>query len=277
MKKVLLTSVVCGLVLSMGSAMAADYSVKIGKETVDLGKNAVYEENKHLMLPLRAVAEKLGFKVDWNAERQSITLDNGEVNTIVYIGTDSYYMASSTAIGMSAPTALGAAPVLKNDVTYVPAEMFNVLNCGTAYEVKDHVITFAKEESTQIPNPLTEQKTIADAEKVLGFSAKLPKTLPDGFSESTILTISGKILDVRYQKGDAEIMYRMAKGADDISGDYKVYQDVKTVQANAYSVTLRKNDQEISAIWTDSDYTYALYADKDVSEQDVLSMIASIG
>ncbi len=42
-------------------------------------------------------------------------------------GTDSYYMASSTAIGMSAPTALGAAPVLKNDVTYVPAELFNIL------------------------------------------------------------------------------------------------------------------------------------------------------
>lgn len=42
-------------------------------------------------------------------------------------GTDSYYMVSSTAIGMSAPTALGVAPVLKNDVTYVPAELFNIL------------------------------------------------------------------------------------------------------------------------------------------------------
>ena len=71
-------------------------------------------------------------------------------------------------------------------------------------------------------------------------------------------------------------MYRMAKGKDDISGDYNVYQDVKTVQAGAYSVTLRKNEQGTGAIWTDSDYTYALYADKDVSEQDVLSMIASI-
>ena len=69
---------------------------------------------------------------------QAVRLDDETVNTMVHIGDDSYYMASSTAIGMSAPTPLGAAPVIKGEFTYVPADMFNILCGKTAYTVKDN-------------------------------------------------------------------------------------------------------------------------------------------
>lgn len=129
MKKFISMVLVCGLLTSSAAVFAEDialtaensaYSVTVNGGKLDLGKNTVFTSGKQTMLPLRATAEKLGFKVTWDGKDRAIKLDNGEVNTRIHIGTDSYYMASSTAIGMSAP-------VLKNDVTYVPAELFNIL------------------------------------------------------------------------------------------------------------------------------------------------------
>ena len=87
----------------------------------------IVAEGDVLMLPLRAVCEALGFSVAWNEEDSSIKIDNGEVNTTVVIGVDSYYKASSKAIGLTAPFSFGAAPMLINDKTYIPAELLNLL------------------------------------------------------------------------------------------------------------------------------------------------------
>ena len=80
---------------------ADSYSVVVGGETLDLGENAVYVSDGHLMISLRAVAEKLGFTVTWDAEYRGIALDNGTVNSKIAVGEDSYFAASSFAIGMS--------------------------------------------------------------------------------------------------------------------------------------------------------------------------------
>ena len=119
MKKFISMVLVCGLLTSSAAVFAEDialtaensaYSVTVNGGKLDLGKNTVFTSGKQTMLPLRVTAEKLGFKVTWDGKDRAIKLDNGEVNTRIHIGTDSYYMVSSTAIGMSAPTALGAAP-----------------------------------------------------------------------------------------------------------------------------------------------------------------------
>lgn len=84
-------------------------------------------ENGVVLVSLRAVAEELGFKVEWNGSDDSVKIDNGEVNTTLRIGVDSYYKASSTAIGLTAPFSFGAAPMLIDEKTYVPAELFGLL------------------------------------------------------------------------------------------------------------------------------------------------------
>ena len=159
---------------------SAPYTLNVNGKTAGV-KYEVYKENDKIMVPLRFVAENLGFKVEWNEENQAVRLDDGTVNTMVRIGGDSYYMASSTAIGMSAPTPLGAAPVIKGEFTYVPADMFNILCGKTAYTVKDNTVEFdlSAEDSTQIPNPFIEYKTVDDAKKALSFNAKIPAKLPD--------------------------------------------------------------------------------------------------
>jgi hypothetical protein len=82
------------------------------------------------MVPLRAVAEALGFEVTWNGVEQSVHLTNGSVQTSVQIGVDSYFTATAVPgmVGMSAPQTLGAAPYMQNQQkTYVPAALFEML------------------------------------------------------------------------------------------------------------------------------------------------------
>lgn len=80
-----------------------------------------------LMVPLRACADQLGFKLTWDGDTKSVHMDNGVVNTTLQIGDDSYFKASSQAIGLTQPFSLGAAPALIEGNTYVPAALFNLL------------------------------------------------------------------------------------------------------------------------------------------------------
>lgn len=262
------------------AAPTAAYTVEINGEALNLGGASVYKTNDKFMIPVRAVAEKLGFTVTWDEEKQGVKLDNGEVNTVLYIGEDTYYMASSVAIGMSAPTPLGAAPELKDSTTYVPADMFNVLYCNpdTVKADGNKIVIDTKadgDDSVQIPNPFTEHKTVDDAKKVLSFAAKVPSNIPSGYKVDYISTMSNDFLQIEYKNGDNEILYRMAKGSDDISGDYNKYKNVENKKVGDYSFIIRGNESGKAAnlLWTDGKYTYSLYANLEVGT-DVLMSIA---
>lgn len=68
-----------------------------------------------VMIPLRAVAEALGYNVTWDNETQTVMLNN--IITLS-IGKD-YYTYARTA-----PITLGVAPTLVQGRTYVPIEFF---------------------------------------------------------------------------------------------------------------------------------------------------------
>jgi len=68
-----------------------------------------------VMVPLRAVAEALGFTVTWDEETQSVMLNN---SISLSIGKDYYTYARM------APIELGAAPELRDDRTFVPLIFF---------------------------------------------------------------------------------------------------------------------------------------------------------
>ncbi len=102
-------------------------SVTIQDKAIQLGSKNPIDQKGLLMLPLRAVAEDLGFKVTWNGKDQSILLNDGTVKTTLYIGDDSYFKASSQAIGLTQNFRLGVAPMLVGNSTYVPAALFNLL------------------------------------------------------------------------------------------------------------------------------------------------------
>lgn len=252
--------------------------IKVNGEKVDLSKSGLsqylYDVKDNVMVPLRAVAEKMGYTVEWDGEKQAITIGDDEGKAVINIGEDSYFGVTKIkdAVGMSAPQSYGAAPQIIEDTTFVPAKMFEVM--GYTYSSVGQFVDFTKA-TAQIPNPFAEHETVEDAKKALSFNTVLPTVIPDGYKLDYVSTMSGDFLQIVYKNGDKEIMYRIAKGSEDISGDYNVYTDTSKVKIGDFDVTVRKSDKALSVVWTSGDYTFALYADG-VNEKEMTDIIASI-
>lgn len=103
-------------------------SVKVGDKEL----TNVYAEDGILMVPLRAAAEALGMTVDWDGDTNSVYINGGIYS--LKIGENSYIKGRMT------PIELGCAPVLKNDLTYVPIEYFTeVQECSA--EINGTILT----------------------------------------------------------------------------------------------------------------------------------------
>ncbi|MGL4344792.1 MAG: copper amine oxidase N-terminal domain-containing protein [Cellulosilyticaceae bacterium] len=109
-----------------------------GKE-VDLCGLPISHYQGHVMLPLRPVAEAMGFKVTWEPKTYTATLNNGEIQSAVQVGFDMYNYSSVKAIGMSAPFSAGAAPRLIDGTVYVPAEYFGMFADS---QVSNHTLQY---------------------------------------------------------------------------------------------------------------------------------------
>lgn len=87
----------------------------VEKMKLDLaGSDSLTNAEGVSLVPLRKVAEGIGYEVKWNQETYAAELKKGAGWTSVSVGKDSYFYAKM------APVTLGTAPVILNDTLYVP-------------------------------------------------------------------------------------------------------------------------------------------------------------
>lgn len=259
--------------------------ISVDGNAVDLSKLNVsqymYTENDNTLVPLRAVAEKMGYKVDWNEADNSVSVNNDEWEVVLEIGVDSYFGVTKIkdAVGMTAPQTYSTAPKIIDDTTYVPAKMFELM--GYDFSSVGQYASFTKtgandNNAVQIPNPLVEYKTVDEAKNTLSFDAPVPTFVPDGYKIDYVGTIAGETLQIFYKNGKNEIVFRAAKGSDDISGDCNMYKNTKTVSVNGTDAKYRENGETSGAVWTKDGLTFSVYADTVISEKDASDIIASV-
>lgn len=235
------------------------------------------------MAPVRAIAEALGFKVTWNADR-SININNGKMQSDLHIGENRYfvYTAVDGMAGMSAPFELGSAPIIKNNTAYVPIDLFVPLfgNDPATVQVSGDTITIDPEaktedgDSAQIPNPLTGHESLAELAKAVGFDIKAP-AVPAGYTAAAYIDISGELAEVFYENGSDTLLYRVSKGEGDNSGDYNTYSTNKTVNVNGVSVEMRGNDKVNVAVWSNGGFAYSVSSEQGIAEADVIAAVSS--
>ena len=258
--------------------------ITVNGEAIDLSRSNlsqyIFETNGNVMVPLRAVAEKMGFTVDWDGENQAVTVgdDNWEVRA--YIGEDFYSGVTKIegAVGATGPQSYGAAPQLVEDTTFVPAKMFELMEYS--YNSVGQFVNFTKatdENSVQIPNPFVPYENIDAAKKALSFNPSVPSYLPTGYEIGEITAIEDDFLQiVYYNDKDEKICYRTAKGNEDISGDYNTYANENKITIGNYEVTVRGNENISGAVWNSDDISYSILSDKELSEKEINDIIQSL-
>lgn len=253
------------------AAEAGRYPILIDGQEVDA--------SACVMVPLRAVAEPLGFTVTWDGT--SVLVDNGEIHTNVSLGVDRYVITTSheDMVGMSAPFSLGTAPYAVDGTTYVPLGLFDALltDAQDTIHLDDDQIVI-QTQGTQSPDPFRDCGTLAEAEQAAGFSFQLPDRLPGWVSTPTIRAIPSSLIEVSYHGTDESLVLRKGPGSEDISGDYNTYPQVSTVEIGGRQVTVKGEGDTIStATWTDGEYSYAIHSTPGMDRNALSLLVEGMG
>lgn len=237
-----------------------------------------------VMVPLRAVGEKLGFTVTWKDGETK--LENKDIFTVVTPGEDVYFITTNhkDAVGMSAPISYEAVPYLSNGTTYVSLDFFKTLmdyqNGSITLDgntIRITTKTDSQDNGAQIPNPFQDCATLADAQKLAGFAFQVPDTVT-GYADRSISAIANDIIQLRYDnQKDQSVLLRKAAGTEDVSGDYNTYDQVKTVTVKEKSVTMKGRDGKVFvAVWTQNGYSFAIDSDAGLSTDVVTALVQAM-
>jgi hypothetical protein len=132
----------------------------------------------------------------------------------------------------------------------------------------------------EIPSPWVDCESIADAEKLAGFTVILPKTIPDDYTQKTIEAVKDDMVQIVYKTGENQIVFRQSKGSDDISGDYTEYKENNTLTVGTLKITAKGNGGKVNvATWVNGEYAFAISANPDgkgLDNQAINDMINSM-
>lgn len=118
--------------------------------------------------------------------------------------------------------------------------------------------------------------TVEEGMAALNLRAAYPTALPEGHLVTDVLVLDGKVLEVRMLYGKYDIVYRTAKGNEDVSGqDYGAYpytitEAVGDVSRGYAGVSEKKLEL---AVWANGDYSYSVFVPGG-TEPELLKQIA---
>ena len=318
---------------------SAHRAIAVGEESNSIVMNgSTFEYMGNTMVPLRGIAEALGYAVQWNSELKAVEISNNDVKVDFNTGINSYSITKNKDLKAGTPISLATAPVIKDGSTYVPLELFRMLN-SQQYDIviKNNTVVISlktaeevTEETTVVDNSLSlrggeinkidnggKKQANADAKvdsdkKIVnekGFQRKesgavimdeelrkiflsswqskkveydpaaqaaaelkinLNTVDIEGYTLEHVYVVSGLILQLDYTNGSKDFSVRIAKGTDDISGDYKKYSTLAKYTVNGCLATLEGDKINYpKATWTDKTYTYAVTNNSNLKEHEM--------
>lgn len=136
-----------------------------GKDSSVTLSSSAFEYLGNTMVPLREIAEALGYTVSWNGEVKAVELTGNGVNVEFNAGINSY--AISKGQGAATPVSLGTAPVIKNSVTYVPLMLFRMIDSGNNDIIlrNDTVVISPKVKETSTETTTSNVMELGDSKK----------------------------------------------------------------------------------------------------------------
>ncbi len=128
-----------------------------------------------------------------------------------------------------------------------------------------------------MPNPYTDHDSLKEAEEDAGFEIQIPDEIR-GAKAVAFRNLGTKMLEVIYYDGDTEVArVRKGIGAEDISGDYVIYSEEKSVEVGEKSVTIKKEAEGCYlAVWTEGDYSYSVSVQTPFNQEELTELVEQV-
>lgn len=135
----------------------------------------------------------------------------------------------------------------------------------------------AEDPGTMVVNPYVSAQSPEEMAGTLDFPLAVPHALPEGYTLTECGVLSGTVAQLRYEKDGERISFRMARGEEDVSGDYGTYGESVRETVGAWTVTLKGDDGTVSlAVWTGEGFAYALSCPGGLPVETVLAIISGV-
>ena len=127
-------------------------------------------------------------------------------------------------------------------------------------------------ESTGMPNPFIECKSLEEAAKIAQVNIKLPE-----YSQCTIYAVKNSFVEVQYPLNEtSNITIRKSAGEEDISGVYDG-KEMQLHSTDGVDVNVRLKDGKfISAYFTGDDGTYSITCDEPLEANEIIAIVDRI-
>lgn len=112
----------------------APHAVTVNGESLDV---EILDKDGMILLPIRAIAEKLGLEVAWDDSLKAVTVGTVPMGVTFNVGINSFTKAKMM------PQTLSAAPIAENERTFVPVDFFTEL-LEAEVSVEDGVLNIVK-------------------------------------------------------------------------------------------------------------------------------------
>lgn len=128
-----------------------------------------------------------------------------------------------------------------------------------------------------MPNPFTDHDSLKEAQQDAGFEVQAPEEIQGG-KAALFRNLRTEMLEIIYLDGEEETArVRKGTGVEDISGDYNVYPDVKTVEMGEKSVTIKgEQDGYLLAVWKDGEYVYSVNVAEPLTQEETKVLVEQI-
>ncbi len=193
---------------------AVGISSSISPITVDgnIIDNAKYIPGTTIMIPIRAIAEKLGYEVIWDGEHHSVALAKMPQYITFQIGIDGYSFAKS------APMPLGISPVIVDNTTYVPLSLItDIMNLKV--EVDNDTLNIISEQSTIEENEKEFEKNEEAAQdmaegKIISVDEQNSQILINDSIRGEVMLVIGDMSIIRDENGNALDLSQLKEGTE---------------------------------------------------------------
>lgn len=122
-----------------------------------------------------------------------------------------------------------------------------------------------------------EAASVEELSELVSFQVQELGALAEEADSTVYLSYWGDMAEIVYYENEQTATYRMAKGSEDISGDYNEYAVSEIEQMGETSVTLKGNkDGYTLMIWSKDGYSYSLSLEKPVEKTQILDMLQPV-